>query len=209
MPFDFPGPMTNAQSIIRPKLTMPPTEADALRAAYAMADVILEYGSGGSTLLAAEMPGKTVTSVESDRDWVQMMQDWFEHAPPAAGSKAEILWADIGATKEWGHPKSRKGWRRYAGYPLGVWSRVGFVQPDVVLVDGRFRTGCALASAFNTAKPVKLLFDDYKPRKHYHRIEEFLGRPGQMHGRMAEFEVKPMPVPAERLLQVIEMMTQP
>ena len=62
-----PGPQ-------RPVLTLPPAEAEALRAAYAIADVILEYGSGGSTALAAEMPGKTVFSVESDAAWLAGMQ---------------------------------------------------------------------------------------------------------------------------------------
>lgn len=42
---------------------MPPAEAEALRMAYEEAEVILEYGSGGSTVVAAELPGKHVTSV--------------------------------------------------------------------------------------------------------------------------------------------------
>jgi hypothetical protein len=55
---------------------------------------------------------------------------------------------------------------------------------------------------------VRLLVDDYAPRKGYHRVEEFLGRP-RLIGRMAEFDVAPMAVPAERLLTVIDMMTRP
>jgi hypothetical protein len=39
-----------------PKLTLPPAEADAVRLAYGQARVILEYGSGGSTLIAGRRP---------------------------------------------------------------------------------------------------------------------------------------------------------
>jgi hypothetical protein len=195
-------------SISRPELTMPEQEAALLRALYADASVILEYGSGGSTVMAAEMPGKTIFSVESDRDWAQMMRGWFAQNAPEQGTQVDVIWSDIGATKEWGFPAGNGSWHRYARYPLEVWSLPEFKQPDVVLVDGRFRTGCALATAFNTKKPVDLLFDDYAPRRHYHRVEPYLGKP-ELTGRMARFRVEPMAVPAERLLNVIEMMTKP
>lgn len=201
--------VTQATVISRPKLTLPEAEAAHLRAVYAAADVILEYGSGGSTVMAAEMPGKTVFSVESDKDWALMMRSWFVANPPAPGSDVDIVWADIGDTREWGHPKTHKHWDRYARYPLEVWVLEEFRQPDVVLVDGRFRAGCAMAAAFRTTRPVVVLVDDYKPRRKYHAIEEFLGAPKRLIGRMAEFEVTPMPVPADRLQTIIEMMTRP
>ena len=97
---------------------------------------------------------------------------------------------------------------RYPRYALEVWELPEFRQPDVVLVDGRFRTGCAMATALRTTKPVKLLIDDYKRRKQYHVVEEFFGTP-TMSGRMAGFEVEPMTLPPERLLNVIEMMLRP
>ena len=190
----------------RPELTLPEAEAAALRMAYDEADVILEYGSGGSTLVAAEL-GKTVFSVESDPDWAQMMRDWCAVNP--AKGKVEVIHADIGPTKEWGHPVDHAAWRSFAGYPLAVWDRKGFEQPDVVLVDGRFRVGCALATAFRTKKPVTLLFDDYAKRDHYHVVEKFLGQPAAMIGRMAVFETKPTPIPAEHLLRVVQLMSRP
>ena len=190
----------------RPELTLPEAEAQALRTAYAAAQVVLEYGSGGSTLVAAEL-GRTVFSVESDPAWAQMMRDWFA-ANPAPG-RVEIIHADIGPTKEWGHPVDHSGWRGYAAYPLAVWDRAGFEQPDVVLVDGRFRVGCALATAFRTEKPVTLLFDDYVKRENYHVVEKFLGQPAAVIGRMACFEVKPTPVPAKHLHRIVQLMTRP
>ena len=202
------GAQAERHPVTRPELTLPEEEADAVREAYEGAGVILEYGSGGSTVLAAEMPGKRVFSVESDPAWAEMMQGWFATNPPAKGSAVDVIWADIGPTKAWGFPADDSGWARYADYPLGIWDMEGFIQPDVVLVDGRFRTGCALATALRTEKPVQLLVDDYLRRKQYHRIEEFLGKPGII-GRMAEFEVEPMAIPPARLREVIGMMTRP
>lgn len=192
----------------RPELTMPEAEAEVVRRAYQAADVILEYGTGGSTVMASEMPGTRVFAVESDQAWAQMMRDWFDHAPPADGTQVDVIWSDIGPTEQWGFPAGDSGWSRYARYPLAVWDLPDFRQPDVVLVDGRFRTGCAMAAAFRSTRPVTVLVDDYVKRKQYHRIESYLGAPA-LTGRLARFEVTPMPVPADHLLEIIAMMIRP
>ncbi|WP_407493491.1 hypothetical protein [Pseudooceanicola sp. MF1-13] len=183
---------------------MPAEEAAALRMAYEDASCILEYGSGGSTVLASELSGKQIISVESDADWAAMMRAWFEENPGA--SAVDMVHADIGPTKDWGHPEGHEDWRKFPAYPLKVWDRD--IAPDVVLVDGRFRAGCALATAFRTQKPVTLLFDDYTPRKAYHAVEDFLGQPEKI-GRLAVFDISPLPIPADRLLRVIELMCAP
>ena len=126
------------EPITRPELTLPEAEAARLRAAYSEARVVLEYGSGGSTIMAAEKPGTRVFSVESDKDWAQMMRAWFADNPPAEGSQVDVIWSDIGETKEWGHPKNKRNYLRFARYPLEIWDLNEFEQPDVVLVDGRF-----------------------------------------------------------------------
>lgn len=191
-----------------PELTLPEEEEALLRAHYAAAGVILEYGSGGSTVVGAEMPGKHVVSVESDKLWAKNMERFFEQNPPAPGTDVEIVHVNIGPTAAWGKPANDEEWRRYPRYPLGVWRREGFRHPDVVLVDGRFRMGCALATAFSITRPVTILFDDYAKRERNHQIEEFIGTP-RLTGRMAEFEVEPKAVPADRLLQIMRFMLHP
>lgn len=200
--------MSDASVITRPELTLPEAEAALVADAYRRADVILEYGSGGSTVLASELPGKAVFSVESDRAWAEMMQGWFAANPPAHGTRVDVIHVDIGETGEWGTPVNNRAWRSFPEYPLGVWALPEFRQPDVVLVDGRFRPGCSMATAFCTKRPVTLLVDDYARRKGYHVIEEYLGAP-RLTGRMAEFDVAPMTVPADRLLPLIKMMMRP
>ncbi len=193
----------------RPKFTMPPAVQEVLRARYADADVILEYGSGGSTVVASEMPGKQVYSVESDQNWIEKMHRWFENNPPVDSTSIEIVWADIGPTKAWGSPANPALWRRFADYPLGIWGRDNLRHPDLVLVDGRFRMGCALATAFSVSRPVTLLFDDYLDRPRMHAVESVLGKPTKTVGRMGIFDVKPTDVPVDRLRFVVRAMTSP
>lgn len=68
------------QLIERPALTLPPEEAEWVCSHYQAANVILEYGSGGSTVLASELSGKKVFSVESDKMWYRMMKRYLRQA---------------------------------------------------------------------------------------------------------------------------------
>lgn len=184
----------------RPVLTLPPAEAEAVRSAYKRAKVILEYGSGGSTALAAEMPGKAIFSVESDRDWLAGMERWFAANPPAA--EVILHHGDIGPTREWGHPASEASFRRWPLYPVSVWDRSDFRHPDVVLIDGRFRAACFLTTLFRITRPVTVLWDDYTDRPAYHEMEEFSPRTGTI-GRMAIFQLDPASIPAAKLGQIL------
>ncbi|MFN3937481.1 MAG: hypothetical protein ACK4KW_07860 [Gemmobacter sp.] len=191
----------------RPVLMMPPDEAGAVRAAYDGAGTILEYGCGGSTAMAAEMTGKTVFSVESDATWLGRMRRWFEANPPRA-DRVVLHHADIGPTRDWGHPADESRIRRWPGYANSVWDHPGFEHPDVVLIDGRFRAACLITVALRIVRPVLALFDDYRDRKPYHRVEELV-RPSGMIGRMARFDLEPRPVPADRLGWIASLYLRP
>jgi len=183
-----------------PDLTMPEAEAAHLRAAYARAGVILEYGSGGSTVIAAELPEKTVFSVESDGAWLEQMRGYFAAHPPTA--TLHLHHGDIGPTGEWGHPRDDADFRRWPLYHNSVWERDDFAQPDLVLIDGRFRVACFLTTLFRSTSPVTVLFDDYLDRKSYHAVEDLV-KPAALIGRMAQFNLTPMTIPADRLGWII------
>ena len=190
----------------RPVLTMPEDEAAEVARGYAAASVILEYGSGGSTVLAAEMPGKTVFSVESDAKWLGMMRRYFDQNPPLG--QIILHHGKIGQTKAWGQPKTNALFRKWPGYPVGIWDLPGFVHPDVVLIDGRFRSACFLTTLFRITRPVTVLWDDYIDRPSYHEVES-LAKPVEMVGRMARFEVAPTPVPADQLAWIMDNFLRP
>ena len=179
-----------------PELTLPPDEAAAVTASYAAGRVILEYGSGGSTVLAGQMEGKIVTSVESDKAWVARLRDWFAANP--AVSPVTLHHAYIGRTREWGFPKSLKQHTKWASYPVGIWDEPGFEVPDVVLIDGRFRLACMLIVMLRTPHPVTVLWDDYAERPHYHRVEQLVA-PVAMAGRLARFDITPRSLQPEML----------
>lgn len=190
----------------RPQLTLPPAEADLVRAQYEKARVILEYGSGGSTVLAGDMADKVITSVESDRAWVDMMKAWFRAHPPV--SPVQLHHADIGPTEAWGRPATEQQFRKWPGYALSVWTLRGFRQPDVVLIDGRFRPACLMTVALRSKAPVTVLFDDYRDRKPYHTVEALM-KPVEIVGRMARFEVEPMVLPPKRLQWLVGLYQRP
>lgn len=181
-----------ADLVEAPRLTMPDAEAEAVRDAYAAAEVILEYGTGGSTVIAAGLEGRTVFAVESDARWLARMQAWFDAHPPAAS--LILHRADIGPTGKWGFPADNQRVRAWAGYPISVWQRADFRHPDVVLVDGRFRLACMLTTLLRIERPVQVLVDDYIDRPGYKAIEALAGEP-VMVGRMARFTFTPRALP--------------
>jgi protein O-GlcNAc transferase len=115
----------------------------------------LEWGSGGSTVVAAwqslrsDAPGITVDAIESSESYIRTLR---ERHPVL--TRAEEAWRlrihsiHIGPTVEWGMPA---GWDRHK---WGVKQQLArrYVEAvgtnrccfDLVLVDGRFRVACAL-----------------------------------------------------------------
>ncbi|NGM47643.1 hypothetical protein G5B31_19090 [Rhodobacter sp. SGA-6-6] len=191
--------------LTRPELTLPPAEAAAYAEALAGAGAVLEYGSGGSTLLAAEA-GAEVWSVESDAAWAARMRGWLAGHP--APGRVHLLHADIGPTRDWGHPVDDAAFRRWPDYALKVWDAPGFRHPEVVLVDGRFRLACFLTVAYRIARPVTLFFDDYAPRPAYHKAAELVA-PAALIGRMARFDLTPQILTPDRLRAYVRALHQP
>lgn len=187
---DVPPPPDSPRAPMQaPQVTFPPEVAAYVKQAYAQASVILEYGSGGSTLIAASLPGKSVIAVENDAQWARDMQDWIANA--ALPSTPRIYPINVGETGKWARPKNARAWKRFHTYPLQVWDEPFFQEPDVILIDGRFRIACFVTAYLRATKPITVLFDDYLDRPHYHVVERLLA-PTEYVGRMARFDVQPL-----------------
>lgn len=151
----------------------------------------LEFGSGASTLLAARAGVETIC-VESDLNFAQAVRD-------AVGKQAPVtvIHSDIGMTEEWGYPVFTRPtaghharWRNYTEKAFDQVAATGRF-PDMILVDGRFRRACALASAYRARQAgaeTVIHVDDYVGRDHYASIEDYLGTP-QITGRTACFRI--------------------
>ena len=171
---------------------LPQDVESCVREAYAAAQVILEYGSGGSTIMAAAMTDKYILSVESDEAWAVRLQLQLDAADTA--SPAIVYPVDIGETGKWGRPTGTASWSLFHRYPLAIWDEPFFRHPDVILIDGRFRPACLMTALLRIDRPVTVLFDDYTNRPQYHMVEQLV-RPVRHIGRMAEFRLEPGGVP--------------
>jgi hypothetical protein len=149
--------------------------------------VFLEFGAGGSTFLALHTGVNEVHSVESDLVFLSSISKRVYSLGLAPKFHPHPI--DIGPTGEWGAPKSRDFASTWFLYPLKVWYELIFSQssPDLILIDGRFRVSCFLASLVLAKKGATILFDDYYERSYYHVVESFI-KPSLRVGRLAVFE---------------------
>ena len=186
------------------QLTLPPAAAEMVKDHYSRSKIILEYGSGGSTALALETGAEFVMSVETDKAWARSMQDTLSADYDPA--RFEIFHVDIGKTRKWGRPVGTDAYRSYYRVATDVWDQSWFRQPDVVLVDGRLRTGCFFTTMLRTQKPVTVLFDDYFNRPAYKVVERYFS-PVDAAGRMAQFEVLPQTLDPNHLSELLSEFT--
>lgn len=128
----------------------------------------LEFGAGGSTLLAAVSGAQSIISVDSDANWLEKVKSSRE----ATGIPLEIVLADIGPVGDWGVPLGTADAIKWPSYYLSVWNDLK-TPPDVVMVDGRFRVACALQALIRMEKDGIVLFHDFWNRPHYHTILPF------------------------------------
>jgi hypothetical protein len=156
--------------------------------------LFVEFGSGGSTLMADRLAVPTI-SVESDPYYAAAVRRVLSHP-----ESTEILALDMGITGEWGMPMffSKKKGLRYVKAPF---ERLGSKSPGLTLVDGRYRVACALETAAHAARvgrPSKMLVDDYAGRPAYHVLEHYLGSPDRI-GRAAMFMIGTHDIPDQAI----------
>lgn len=196
------SPVVPAPAIVTREfpLTFPDRVSVFMRETYGKANAIIEYGSGGSTILAAEL-GVPCLSAETDPDWAASLNGELNRRFSGQPS-AKAIHVDIGPTKLWGYPADLSGAERYWRYPLDIWDTELSETADTVLIDGRMRKACFAATLMNIKKETRVLFDDYSMRRKYHQVESF-AKPNRMIDRMAEFIVVPGMLTAEDFHQII------
>lgn len=166
--------LAQAQSPLDQYLT---EEWSLLTEALSGANAYLEFGCGLSTEFVSRSYGCRIRSVETDADWVALVQERVR-------DDVEILHIDLGEVIGWGRPATydhREYFVRYfeAGFDGGF-------EPDAILVDGRFRVACFLSALLFAGPGTKIVFDDYPMRPHYQIVEEIL-QPKSISSRQALF----------------------
>lgn len=146
----------------------------------------LEYGSGGSTVLASQYNLNSIISVDSDKFWADKVESEIDRSRKFIS----INYCDIGPVRDWGIPTDLSGSKNYWKYVVLPWkvSKDRNTYPDLILIDGRFRVSCFIYSWMNADEGTTILFDDYTVRPEYHVLERIF-TPIATHGMMAEFSV--------------------
>ncbi len=133
-------------------------------------DNYLEFGSGGSTFVAAGLVQTSVTTIDSS-------VDWLERADEACRVKQcrltpNLVHIDIGPTREWGFPTDPASRYRWPAYYEAVWTRPNTYDADLFLVDGRFRVASCLRTLLNCRTDALIMIHDFSSRARYHSIKE-------------------------------------
>ncbi len=152
----------------------------------------LEFGAGGSTYTAAQH-GVEFVAVDSDPVILGAVRQRIAAdglLDPAAQSYHH---ADIGPISKWGRPRHARfagperveQFRRYSDPPIACLT--GDKAPDFVLIDGRFRTACALKALciLQDAPDWTLAINNYPGRHAHPPITEFANIDEVVGGRIA------------------------
>lgn len=147
-------------------------ERDLFERTLAKATHYMEFGSGGSTLMAVRSPATVILSVESDPAWLAKIRQHPEIADAVARQRLFLTHADIGPVGEWGRPADetmKPRWPHYYADPFFATD----ILFDLILIDGRFRVGSALAAAACAAETATVVIHDYELRPQYYLVEKF------------------------------------
>jgi hypothetical protein len=143
------------------QISMSASEQVVLRSALERCTRYAEYGAGGSTCLAASIPSITsLVSIESDPAFASDVR--------AVCPRGEVRWINLGPISSYGHPRDdamKSAWPTYSDQDLS--------DPDLVLVDGRFRVAC-MANVLLRYPKATLLVHDFPFRTEYHAILQFV-----------------------------------
>lgn len=131
----------------------------------------MEFGSGGSTYVAANTPKEWLISVDSSQEWLDNVAAACSDLP----RQPELHHVDIGPLAEWGYPADDSAHERWPNYHSEIWNLPKCSDADLYFVDGRFRVAC-FAQVVLRCRPDALIgIHDFASRPAYHRVYE-IGR---------------------------------
>jgi len=159
-------------------------EQACISAFFESAQSYVEFGCGGSTVLASKLMTGVITSMDSSKEWIERVRAECQKSPSRI--RPELIHVDIGPTGEWGRPLDESARDRWPEYSSAIWKSEGTDQADLYLIDGRFRVACFLETLMHCKADAVILIHDYTPRLEYHVVEEF-ARPFMTRGTLCAF----------------------
>lgn len=157
---------------------MPPmmtvAEADTLARHFQDTRIMVEFGCGGSTLLALNSGVHWTASVESDLAWIYKLRERPDITAGEANHHLAFIHADIGPVGGLGTPQGDGSAIKWPSYYRAVWQKLDDPKiVDTVFVDGRFRVACALTAMLHCERKTKIIIHDFWNRPFYHAVLGF------------------------------------
>ena len=119
-----------------------------------------EFGVGGSTVHIYRNTKAIIRGVDSSKIWLSSVRKLVDR------DRVSLKYVDIGPVGDWGRPVDYEFKHKWSDYYTSI-HRTD-IEPDFILVDGRFRVCCILQSILFSIKkdidPVISLHDDWRPR---------------------------------------------
>ena len=129
-----------------------------------------EFGSGGSTFLAAALVKGSIISVDSSAEWLAKVREACEQE--VGYIRPTLVHADIGPTTNWGAPLDSSARDRWVTYHRDIWATPESAEADVYMIDGRFRVACFMQILLRGRRNSLIMFHDYSFRDRYHVVTE-------------------------------------
>ncbi len=133
-------------------------------------DIYGEYGCGKSTKWVLNNTDAQVIAVDTSSDWV----DAVKNNNRINNDRLNIYHCNLGAVGGWGRPLNYDYKDSFADYTDYLWNQKE--NPQLILVDGRFRVCCFLTCLKFAKEGTKIIFDDYTNRPFYHFVEKYVPR---------------------------------
>lgn len=156
----------------------------------------LEFGAGGSTVLASEHVNGPIVSIESSNEWIELVKANLPESP----HERRVIHGDVGPVGSWGTPTLPHGEVNYFNYHERPWLQID-QDFDLYFVDGRFRIACFCQCLLRAPDGAVIGIHDYRPRKRYHVVET-LARPIAEVETLTFFTRRPN-VPRAQITQVL------
>ena len=131
----------------------------------------LEFGMGGSTLLAYMTPNiKKIISIDSDYNWIQNIKN-FKNLKNEEGKRIILNYINVGKVTNWGFPKIKNS--NISNYSKQIFQKFEN-DYDFVFIDGIARVACALQIILNCKSDIKILIHDFNNWPYYHILYKYL-----------------------------------
>lgn len=139
----------------------------------------LEFGCGGSTMLALYISQAQIISIESDPDFIALLlaNPLIQQNSQGSNPRFRFCPIDLGKVGKWGFPTDKSPKESFPLYSQAIFEQLSqeyTLRIDTIFIDGRFRVACVLSVLIHCSESITILIHDFFNRPHYHIILEFL-----------------------------------